>query len=106
MKNRKKLTALLSKNGTLRIPKELVPEGVKGFHLRPHHSGKQLELTPLFGGEKNGTGMRRKAMFSNTAARSPWVCVLAALRFLEVKPAAKTMEFPIRRKGGSLVVTF
>ena len=103
---KKTYTALLSRSGMLRVPKELLPAGVKGFQLHVHPSVKQLRLTPLnvLG---NGTGLKRRAIYSNADAKSPQVSIMSALRFLEVKLPKKSAEFPIYRVGdGSLVVEF
>src|SRR5271157_4363559 len=103
-------TALLSRTGMLRIPKELLPERVKGktlsFFLMAFPVSKELRLTPSFDGNFYGAPMR-KALYANAAARSPQVCVMSALRFLQVQPKKKSEEFPIRRlKDGVLVVQF
>jgi hypothetical protein len=107
--SQKKYTALLSRTGMLRVPKELLPVEDTGkplsFTLRAHHSGKTLVLFPFYGNKKNGTGMKRKGSLSNPQAKSPWVSVLSALRFLEVEPPQKSKEFPItRQRDGSLMV--
>lgn len=105
---KKNHTALLSRTGMLRIPKELIPKslGKLSFILTTSPGRKELELRPSYNGY-DGISPRRKAMYSNEAARSPLVCVLSALRFLQVQPTKTSMEFPIRKKkDGTLVVKF
>lgn len=106
---KKTWTALLSRTGMLRVPKELLPADAKEkklyFSLVTFPVRKELVLRL----SSNGTdgSPQRKAMYSNAAARSPQVCVMSALRFLQVQPTKKSMEFPIRKmRDGSLVVKF
>jgi len=113
MENKRKArprTALLSKNGYLRLSSDLFPRGYRKsrmkFVLTPLPPEKQLIIKVVTDGREKHLA-KRKAMYSNNASLCPLVAVRSAIRFMGMRMPVKSQEYPVKKeRNGDLVVQF
>lgn len=109
----RKATALLSKNGYLRISSDMIPDEQRKkkfwVALTPLPREKQLLLKILKNRASGGKYLAiRKAMYSNEDSLCPLIAACSAIRYVGVElPKKKSREYKVRRRGkGNLRVQF
>ena len=101
-------SARLSKGGYLRLSADLIPRdwnsfGKHDFFILIDPKGKKIELQPANG--KESPLPRRRAIFTNHAAKSPMISINAALSLMGVPLPKKSTEYRVtKRRNGSLIV--
>lgn len=103
-------SAVLSKNGYLRLSSDLLPVDVDkrkiSFLLTSFPDKKELALRPVENGA-SGPGLKRKAIFSNKTASSPQISVRISLKNMGVLLPKKSVEYTVKKqKDGTLRVKF
>jgi hypothetical protein len=113
MKDKRKAedsSALLSKNGYLRLSSDLVPKDARKKKMEmvvaplPNKTLLLREATSK--DKKEGLAVRR-LMWANKAAKCPMIAIRSALKFLGVKVPSESVHYEVdRRKNGELTVKF
>lgn len=102
-------TVMLTKNGSLRISSDLLPEITDknlSYFVVGYPTEKKLELRPANGDSKENL-LKRRASFSNGGARSPLVAVRQALRNIGVPLPKKALLCKVdRKRDGTLTIQF
>ena len=106
----KKGTALLSRNGYIRISSDLLPSDArkKPLYFSIVVAVKKRALGLRMVRNKKGSHLAlRKAMWPNDAARSPLVAIRSALKFIGVPlPRKKSAEYAVKKEGNLLKIAF
>ena len=103
-------SALLTASGYLRVSADLLPPMKRKrdyfyFFQRGFAQSRRIELYPLLKNEMKEPWPKRKAIYGNGAARSPFTSVKALLKFTGIPLPEESVEFPVRKKkDGWLIV--
>ena len=96
-------SALLTPSGYLRVSADLLPPIKRKrndfyFFQRGFPQSRRMELYPVLKNEMKGPWPKRKAIYGNDAARSPFTSVKALLKFMGIPLPEESVEWPVRKK--------
>lgn len=105
-------SGLLTPGGYLRISADLLPkswdsdkESDRNFVLIIDQAAKTIELQPSNG--KHSDLPKRRAVFSNSSAKSPYVSLRGPLEMLGIPLPEESMQYKIEKMSdGRLVIQF